>query len=441
MKRLVACSYVIVFCCLAAFLPGWGLCQVLRAQTCLPDGISFSSQTALDAFPTDYPGCTTILGSVLIEESVTGNIQNLNGLSTVNRIGRNLEISDNYSLESLTGLDNLLEIGEVLSIAGNQSLSNLEALGQLSQVGQSLRVSSNKVLKNLKGLQSVRRINQDLSISGNLTLRNLVGLDSLVRVDGQLSILSNPSLINLVGLSGLTSIEGVFEIFDNPLLQSLSALGQLHRVGGDLILDGNPSLLNLRGLEGVQEVGTFLQIVNNASLSSLNGLLGLRQIGGLLQVYNNMALTNLAGLDSINYQSIKHLALLSSANLTNCSVKSICDYLKDPANPASISGNESRCNGRQQILAACEGEGINSRPPQNSGIILYPNPSTGFVQIKGRPVSGSNLSVIDTAGRVVFRTLVENESFQLKNLSAGFYTIHIWDERNSYYKPLLKIDR
>jgi len=440
MKRLVACSYVFVFCCLAAFLPESGLCQVLKAQTCLPDGIRFSSQAALDAFSTDYPGCTMILGSVLIEESVTGDIKNLNGLSTVNRVGRNLEISDNYSLESLTGLDNLLEIGEVLSIAGNQSLLNLEALGQLSQVGQSLRVGSNKALKNLKGLHSIRRISQDLSISDNLTLRNLVGLDSLVRIDGQLSVLSNPSLTNLVGLSSLTSIEGVFEIFDNPLLQSLSALGQLHRVGGDLIIDGNPSLLNLRGLEGVQEVGTFLQIVNNASLSSLNGLLGLRQIGGLLQVYNNMALTNLAGLDSIDYQSIKHLALLSSVNLTNCSVKSICDYLKDPANPASINGNESRCNARQQILAACEGEGINSRPGQNTDILLFPNPSKSLVQIKGRPMSGSNVRVIDTAGRVVLHTFVVNESFQLKDLSAGFYTIHIWDDKRFFYKSILKLD-
>lgn len=440
MKGLGTGLLVIIYACLVPLIPGVGLTPVLTAQTCLPAGITFSSQAAVDAFPIDFPGCTTILGAVIIEESVAGDIDNLNALSSVVRIGQYLDISDNTGLESLTGLDNLIEVGDGLSIAGNQALLNIQALGQLSGLGQSLRIDSNPKLENLEGLQSIRKIFQDLSISNNVALRNLVGLDSLEEVDGQLSILSNPALTSLDGLSNLKSISEIFEIYNHPLLQSVSALGHLESVGGDLIIDNNRALWNVQGLESLQEVGAFLQIVNNRSLSSLNGLLGLRRIGGLLQVYNNLALTSLTGLDSIDYHSIENLALLSSMNLTTCSVKSICDYLEDPVNVSSIASNGSGCKSRQQILAACEGDGINSRPGQNTDILLFPNPSTGLVQIKGRPASGSNLRVIDTAGRVVLRALVENESFQLKNLPAGFYTIHIWDDKRTYHKPFLKID-
>ncbi|MBX2871828.1 MAG: hypothetical protein KTR30_07010 [Saprospiraceae bacterium] len=432
MKQLLVCSFIFFYGGMAAYFPAWGLCAPLKAQPCLPAGITFSSQAAIDNFANNYPGCTMILGTVLIEESVVGDINNLHGLSPLVGIGRNLAISGTYSLESLAGLDNLLEVGESLSIAGNRSLENVEALGQLSLVGQSLRLSSNGALKDLKGFQSIKHVSQDLSITSNLALRNLSGLDSLQNIGGQLSLLSNPVLTNLVGLSSLTSIGNVLEIFDNPLLQSLSACGQLRTVGGDLIIDRNPSLLNLRGLEGLQEVGNFLQIVNNASLNNINGLLGVTQIGDLLQVYNNPSLTSLTGLDSIDHQSIKHLALLSSPNLNLCSVKSLCDYLKDPDNGAAIDGNLAGCNSRQEILASCAGNGLNSRPGQTKGILLFPNPTTGLVKIKGRAMNGAQVMVIDSAGRILYRTEVEEDSFQLQQIAAGFFTVRIWNDQHSF---------
>lgn len=32
-----------------------------QAQTCLPDGIAFTSQIAIDNFSQDYPGCEEII--------------------------------------------------------------------------------------------------------------------------------------------------------------------------------------------------------------------------------------------------------------------------------------------------------------------------------------------------------------------------------------------
>jgi len=52
----------------------------ISAQTCLPNGIIFSSQQQIDDFAANFPDCTHIEGDVLIQETVNGNITNLFGL-------------------------------------------------------------------------------------------------------------------------------------------------------------------------------------------------------------------------------------------------------------------------------------------------------------------------------------------------------------------------
>ena len=90
--------------------------------TCLPEGITFSTQSQIDDFQTNYPSCKKIRGGVNIGEYIT----NLNGLSVLTSIGGYLSIS--YSaLTSLTGLDNIAA-GSItdLTIQSNSSLSTCE---------------------------------------------------------------------------------------------------------------------------------------------------------------------------------------------------------------------------------------------------------------------------------------------------------------------------
>jgi hypothetical protein len=39
-----------------------------RARSCLPEGITFTTQADIDNFSTNYPGCTEIEGDVKIVE-------------------------------------------------------------------------------------------------------------------------------------------------------------------------------------------------------------------------------------------------------------------------------------------------------------------------------------------------------------------------------------
>jgi len=74
------------------------------SQSCLPEGIEFTTQAQIDNFQANYSNCTHIEGNVTISGS---NITNLKGLSVVTTIEGGIEIADNDALTSLTGLDNI----------------------------------------------------------------------------------------------------------------------------------------------------------------------------------------------------------------------------------------------------------------------------------------------------------------------------------------------
>ena len=59
----------------------------LFSQPCLPDGITFNTQTQIDSFQVNFPNCTEIEGGVKIEGN---DIINLDGLNVISSIGEYL---------------------------------------------------------------------------------------------------------------------------------------------------------------------------------------------------------------------------------------------------------------------------------------------------------------------------------------------------------------
>lgn len=289
----------------------------INAQTCLPGGISFQSQAEIDAFSTDYPGCTHISGDVTIAENVSGDITSLNGLS------------------SLTAID-----GYIL-IYNTTALSNLSGLESLTYLGGILALSNNSALSSLTGLESLTSIGQDIEIDYCNALVDLTGLDGVTGIGGHLYIQHNAGLLNLAGLNALTSIGGYVDITSNPALTSLE------------------------GLNSVTSIGGFLDLSNDPVLTSLTALNAVTSIGGYLEISNLDALTTLAGLDNIDPASISDfLAIEASEVLSGCSVPSICAYLTENSSSAYISGNATGCNTVEEIGEACvtvvdeDGDGI-----------------------------------------------------------------------------------
>jgi len=78
------------------------LSTYLFSQGCLPEGITFTTQEQIDNFQNDYPGCTEIIGNVIIEGE--DSISNLEGLEVLTVVESTLIIRNNTSLTSLSGL-------------------------------------------------------------------------------------------------------------------------------------------------------------------------------------------------------------------------------------------------------------------------------------------------------------------------------------------------
>ena len=329
------------------------------SSQCLPDGITFTTQSQINNFQTNYPGCTEIEGDVFINGF---DIANLNGLSVLNSINGNLiignELSSQPFLTDLTGLDNLDTIGGDLRIEYNEALSNLTGLDNLTAVGGDLRIEYNEALTSLSGLNNV-----EPDSIGNLFIRHnnslttcevqgicnyLASPNGIVSIHDNASGCNNPpeiaiacgitlpclpygnyyfytqteidefqtnytncteiegdvfingdSIANLNGLSTWTSIGGNLWITSNDALISLTGLDSVVSIEGDLWIYINNALTNLTALENLISIGGKLLIGGNDSLTSLIGLENITSIEGKLGIGNNDLLTDLTGLDNI----------------------------------------------------------------------------------------------------------------------------------------------
>jgi hypothetical protein len=217
-------------------------------SSCLPEGITFSTQAQIDNFQVNYPNCTEIEGNV----KIWGNdITNLNGLNVLTFIGGIFSIDENDALTSLTGLNNLTSIGGGLLVGGNAALTSLTGLEGLTSIGGKLWIYRNTALTSLTGLEGLTSIGGSFIFGGNNALVNLSGLNNLTSIGDGLYVglyipwnpyLANPALTSLTGLENLTSIGGQLHIQLNDVLTSLTGLENLTSIGGNVYISNNISL-------------------------------------------------------------------------------------------------------------------------------------------------------------------------------------------------------
>ncbi len=451
------------------------------SQQCLPDGLTFSTQTEIDNFQVNYPGCTEIEGNVTISGD---DITSLTGLSILTSIGGELKIFNNQTLTSLTGLDNLTYIDGCLHIGdiplGNPLLINLSGLNNLDTIGGDLTITFNHNLTNLTGLNNLLFIGGNLYVIINESLFDFTGVDNLSHIENEIEISLNNSLNSLNGLDSLSYVGSSFYIWDNPSLSSLSNLHNLEQVYfldisyneslvdlsglnnlvsieygliinnndalvslngleniitignlaiGDNSYGGNASLVSLSGLENLASISGDLLIGGNISLNNLDELSNLTNIEGSLYINKNYSLNNLNGISSINSESIEYLSITNNTTLTDCNVQSICNYLADPAGAVSIYNNMVGCNNPAEIASGC-GFTIGCLPYghyyfySQSEVDNFQNNYPNCTDIKGSVfIKGSDiidLSGLSTMSSVENRLLIGdlyNYNSKLTNLS------------------------
>ncbi|MCD4730087.1 MAG: T9SS type A sorting domain-containing protein, partial [Bacteroidales bacterium] len=434
-------------------------------SSCLPEGITFTTQAQIDSFQTNYPNCTEIEGDVQIGEwGGSADIHNLDGLIVLNSILGSLNIYANDSLPNLSGLNNLTYIDDSLHINSNNALTSLTGLENLNYINGSLLLFNNDVLSSLSALSNLDSIGYNIIINNNDELTNLTGLENLTYINGSIKIgygwgngNGNKSLINLSGLDNITHIVEDVIIGSNNSLISLTGLESLTSIGGDLSIgyyyinyhNGNHSLINLSGLNNLSSIGGNLTILENDSLSSITELGNLASIGGSLDISSNYwFLTSLTGLENINPESIDNLYVRYNFSLSECEVQSICDYLAAPNGTIVIYGNAPGCNSQAQVQVACDGVSIWEIKDEND-FIISPNPleSTTLIQYTLSQNSSVTVQILDISGQE-FETLV-NETlqkgkhkvvFDATKIKAGIYFCVLKTSDGIQTKKIIKLD-
>ena len=355
------------------------LCISVWAQ-CPTGNVSFTSQTQINSFAADYPGCTDLPGSLRVEDSGI-SITNLNGLSQLTSIGGNLSIRSNPNLYNLSGLSNLTSIGDYFYVRFNDDLQNFNGLNSLTTIGGYMLVQWNASLSSVSGLNNLTSIGGDMDFYRNGSLSSFAAFSNLTSVNGSLEVEDNDNLYSLNGLdnidaNGLTfiriggngnlsvcgvesictylAINGGGNIYGNSsgcsngaeVAASSNCIALTSCPSGDVTLttqqevddfavnypncteivghlvispyfDGFPAdIVDLSPLSQIVSVGGFLRINGNDMLTNLTGLEGIISIGEDIAIYNNNNLTDLNGL--VNITSVEHdIAIYNNAVLSD----------------------------------------------------------------------------------------------------------------------------
>jgi hypothetical protein len=384
------------------------------AQSCLPNGITFSTQAQIDNFHTNYPNCTQIEGDVYIISE--HNITDLLGLIGLNSIAGSFQIYSNFDLPNLSGLDSLSSIGGDLIIG---------------------RYGTNPALTSLTGIDNLTVIGGTLDLSNNKNLTNINGLSNLTSIGGHLMIGYNDSLSSLTGLSNLTSIGLGVIVQSNNALTNLIGLNNVASIGSQLAIANNNALTSLTGLDNITSIGYFVYIGSNNTLTSLTGLDNLTSIGNYLGIKYNPALTSLAGLDNIDAGSILKLYIQYNYTLSICEVKSICEYLVSPIGTIDIHDNATGCNSQQEVELAC-GVGVEENLLFDDHLNFYPNPSSTSITIES-PNKGHFFILNLISQQVREQEITEPKTIiDVSTLPLGVYIIKLINNKTIEVGKLIK---
>jgi len=316
--------------------------------SCLPEGITFTTQQQIDDFQTNYPGCTEIEGDVNIGSYPPNNsITNLDSLCEITRINGWLWITYNNLLSDFSGL-NSLEYCNDLQMAQNNSVINFEGFNSLDSISWYFSIANFDSLETVSGFNNLDYVGDNIFINNNENLVEITGFSSLSSA-GPFYLNNNNSLTNISGFSSLSSLSCLY-ISNNNSLTGLSGFGQLDSINNELL------------------------IYQNNNISDLNGLQNLSFIGTKLDIRGNPQIVSLSGIDSVDLSSIYGLRIEDNSSLSECAITSICDLLDGSTASIEIENNAAGCNNQQEVEEACQAftEDISAK---ENNITIFPNPA------------------------------------------------------------------
>lgn len=151
---------------------------------------------------------------------------------------------------------------------------------------------------------------------------------------------------------------------------------------------------------------------------------------GRLTIDFNAALTSLTGLENIEAGKIKAIQITRNNSLSECAVRSICDYLAAPGADVYIDGNATGCKTSVEVKNACADLSVGELKIQFS-LSFYPNPASNKIAIEypnnTMPQKNTRLTIFNLNGRQLMqRAVTEPQTVvDVSGLSSGIYFVKV----------------
>jgi hypothetical protein len=161
------------------------------------------------------------------------------------------------------------------------------------------------------------------------------------------------------------------------------------------------------------------------------------QVGQDLRLEENPLLSDIS---SLNHPISISGALVITGNsiLSDCAVKSVCDYLAAPSSFVAISGNGNNCQSRQAVETACLISSVKILEAPLA-IRIFPNPSSGLVQLEGKKDEILAIQVLDCTGRPCDVGPPGSLQLDLSALPQGHYWIAVVGKHGRQVVPVVKL--
>ena len=364
-----------------SFSINYGTCSVIDGRLTLRGNLdNLEGLNSIDS----------IIGDLFIQE--TSNLISTSGLMQLKSVGGEIRIEENNNLQQLV-LPSLIESGPIILI-DNFDLNSIDFLSiqkaggilvldsrelvsinmpTLRQIDGDLKLISNNKLQEID-LSNLRNIEGAMDLGFLENLRELNTRDNLESIGGFLKLQSIPGFDNLDFLSRLSYIGGFISINQMPLknieglhqidtvhgsfflntgrIKSISDTIKIKVIEGGLSLIGGSMLESLGGLGGVEKIKGGISI-NWSKLTDLRDFSRLQSIKGGISLRFNSELETLEGIYQISSDSIRGLVLENNESLSFCSAPNICAYIAR-TNNHTISNNAEGCNDVSEVSAGCK---------------------------------------------------------------------------------------
>jgi len=433
--------------------------------------LELKTQAEVNAFATNYPGCSQLLQELRIngEESdivdlsplevithtqdlyVTNtDAPNLYGLHNIVSTDH-LSIGYNGNFVDLSGLDALESCTEfniwfnwiMTSLDGAPNLNSIQRINifqnfQLSDISElsditdllSIGIAGNNITS-LNGLQNLEAVAEDLFIA-NEELTNLNEISSISTI-GSIFIINQPNLVDISVFGDIQSVHDIM-ILDCPQLSDLTGLQNLNVVTGILRLGFVPMVDNLNVFQNLTEVQE-LDFYENESLVNLNGLQNLTSIGKGIQFIENPNLNDISAIGDLSAKGMESVIVFGNDNLLTCDYPLICEAIFDPEIYDQVESNGGSCLTSQQVAALCLLG--NESHDLNEAISIYPNPTSDHITVAFP--SDLNLQSITVYNHLGQLLLQEKDTYlNLSSLSSGVYLLGLQFQEGLVFSRLVK---